>query len=70
MTEPLCELRFTNWLNIVTDVTARVSYVFIIFHSFSFILKMSNLSDEQKIELIKKNIGSFPDFPKEGILFR
>lgn len=29
-----------------------------------------NLSDEQKIELIKKNIGSFPDFPKEGILFK
>ncbi|KAG4071516.1 hypothetical protein HA402_011670 [Bradysia odoriphaga] len=31
---------------------------------------MSNLTDEQRIELIKKNIGSFPDFPKEGILFR
>lgn len=43
------------------------------YHSLAYTLsslKMGNLSDEQKIELIKKHIGSFPDFPKEGIMFR
>lgn len=26
--------------------------------------------DEQRLELLKKHIGDFPDFPKAGILFK
>lgn len=26
--------------------------------------------DEQRLELLKKHIGDFPDFPKTGILFK
>ena len=26
--------------------------------------------DEQRIELIKKSLGEFPDFPKAGINFK
>ncbi|KAF6215480.1 hypothetical protein GE061_010234 [Apolygus lucorum] len=31
---------------------------------------MDELDRERKLELVKKHINSYPDFPKEGILFR
>lgn len=31
---------------------------------------INTMDDSSKLQLIKDHIGEFPDFPKEGILFK